>query len=73
MGLGMQIFVGMVVGSVVGAVLGERVTVLQPVGDLFIRLLVLVAIPLVFFNLLAGLTALSALVVALRMYETLRP
>jgi Na+/H+-dicarboxylate symporter len=55
----MQIFVGMVVGSVVGAVLGERVTVLQPVGDLFIRLLVLVAIPLVFFNLLAGLTALS--------------
>jgi len=59
MGLGMQIFVGMVVGSVVGAVLGERVTVLQPVGDLFIRLLVLVAIPLVFFNLLAGLTALS--------------
>jgi len=59
MGLGTQIFVGMVVGSVVGAVLGERVTVLQPVGDLFIRLLVLVAIPLVFFNLLAGLTALS--------------
>ncbi len=59
MGLGTQILVGMVVGSVVGAVLGERVTVLQPVGDLFIRLLVLVAIPLVFFNLLAGLTALS--------------
>jgi Na+/H+-dicarboxylate symporter len=59
MGLGTQIFVGMVVGSVVGAVLGERVTVLQPVGDLFIGLLVLVAIPLVFFNLLAGLTALS--------------
>ena len=59
MGLGTQIFVGMVVGSVVGAVLGERVAVLQPVGDLFIGLLVLVAIPLVFFNLLAGLTALS--------------
>ena len=59
MGLGTQIFIGMVLGSVLGAALGERVTVVQPIGDLFIRLLVLAAIPLVFFNLLAGLTALS--------------
>jgi len=51
--------IGMVLGSVLGAVLGERVTVIQPIGDLFIRLLVLAAIPLVFFNLLAGLAALS--------------
>ena len=59
MGLGTQILIGMVLGSFLGAVLGDRVTVIQPVGDLFIRLLVLAAIPLVFFNLLAGLTALS--------------
>jgi Na+/H+-dicarboxylate symporter len=57
--LGTQILIGMVLGSFLGAVLGDRVTVIQPVGDLFIRLLVLAAIPLVFFNLLAGLTALS--------------
>lgn len=59
MGLGNQILLGVVVGAVLGAVVGERITVVQPVGDLFIRLLVLAAIPLVFFNLLAGLTALS--------------
>ncbi len=59
MGLGTQMFIGMILGSVLGAVLGERATVVQPIGDLFIRLLVLAAIPLVFFNLLAGLTALS--------------
>ena len=59
MGLGTQILIGMVLGSFLGAVLGGRVTVIQPVGDLFIRLLLLAAMPLVFFNLLAGLTALS--------------
>ena len=48
MGLGTQILIGMVLGSFLGAVLGDRVTVIQPVGDLFIRLLVLAAIPLVF-------------------------
>jgi len=49
----------MVLGSALGAVFGEDVVFVQPIGDLFIRLLVLAAIPLVFFNLLAGLTALS--------------
>jgi Na+/H+-dicarboxylate symporter len=49
----------MIVGSLAGGIAGEAIDVVQPVGDLFIRLLVLAAIPLVFFNLLAGLTALS--------------
>ncbi len=49
----------MVAGSGIGAVWGEGAVALEPLGDLFIRLLILVAIPLVFFNLLAGLTALA--------------
>jgi Na+/H+-dicarboxylate symporter len=53
------VLVGMVTGSVLGAAFGEDVGFLEPVGDLFIRLLVLTAVPLIFFNLLAGLTALS--------------
>jgi Na+/H+-dicarboxylate symporter len=60
-GLGSQVLIGMVAGTLLGAALGQRVTVLQPVGDLFIRLLVLAAVPLVFFNLLAGLTTLTDL------------
>jgi Na+/H+-dicarboxylate symporter len=51
----------MIVGTIVGAVLGERTTAIQPVGDLFIRLLVLSAVPLVCFNLMAGLTTLTDL------------
>ncbi|MEQ9401025.1 MAG: dicarboxylate/amino acid:cation symporter [Longimicrobiales bacterium] len=58
-GLGTRILLGMVAGSILGALAGPRIAVVEPVGDLFIRLLVLAAVPLVFFNLLAGLTALA--------------
>jgi len=57
--LGMKILIFMVVGVVVGLVAGERATIIQPVGDLFIRLLMMAVLPLVFFNLLAGITALT--------------
>ncbi|MDE2877335.1 dicarboxylate/amino acid:cation symporter [Candidatus Palauibacter soopunensis] len=60
-GPGGRILIGMLAGVVLGAVLGERVAAIQPLGDLFITLLVLVAAPLVFFNLLAGLTSLADL------------
>jgi Na+/H+-dicarboxylate symporter len=49
----------MVLGVAVGIVAGEPATVLQPLGDLFITLLMMTVIPLVFFNLLAGLTSLA--------------
>jgi Na+/H+-dicarboxylate symporter len=49
----------MIVGSALGMVLGSGAAAFEPLGDLFIRLLVLAAIPLVFFNLLSGLTTLS--------------
>lgn len=60
-GLGTKILVGMVIGAAAGALFGEGTGVVEPVGDLFIRLLLMAAIPLVFFNLLAGLTALTDL------------
>ena len=58
-GLGSQILIGMAIGSIVGGIFGDAAAIVEPVGDLFIRLLVLAAVPLVFFNLLAGLTVLS--------------
>lgn len=61
LGLGAQILVGMVVGGVLGAMLGGRIDVVEPVGAAFIRLLMMAAVPLVFFNLLAGVTALTDL------------
>jgi Na+/H+-dicarboxylate symporter len=57
--LGVKILIFMVLGVIAGVAFGERATLVQPLGDLFIRLLMMAAIPLVFFNLLAGLTSLS--------------
>ena len=57
--LGVKILIYLAMGILLGIVFGEKATVVQPLGDLFIRLLLMAAIPLVFFNLLAGLTSLE--------------
>ncbi len=57
--LGWKILIFMMIGVVAGIVAGERAEVVQPLGDLFIRLLMMAVIPLVFFNLLAGITSLD--------------
>ena len=61
LGLGVRILIWMAIGVGVGIAAGERAAAVEPIGQLFIRLLMMAAIPLVFFNLLAGLTALSDL------------
>jgi Na+/H+-dicarboxylate symporter len=61
LGLGTRILIWMVIGVVGGLIFGPDAAVVEPIGTLFIRLLLMAAIPLVFFNLLAGLTALSDL------------
>ena len=57
--LGVKILLFMAVGVAVGIAAGERAGIAQPAGDLFIRLLMMAVVPLVFFNLLAGITGLD--------------
>jgi Na+/H+-dicarboxylate symporter len=59
--VGIRILIWMVLGVIAGVIFGERATVVAPIGEMFIRLLIMAAVPLVFFNLVAGLTALSDL------------
>lgn len=54
-----QIVAGMAAGGFVGLVLGESVRFLQPVGEVFIRLLRMVTVPLIFTSLIAGTTGLG--------------
>jgi len=49
-----QIAIGMVLGVLLGAAAGESIIVIQPIGDLFLRLIRMVVVPLVFASLLVG-------------------
>lgn len=48
-----------VLGSIVGLVVGEPATVLEPLGDIFVRLLSMIVIPIVVFTLLMGIRRIS--------------
>ncbi|MBM7623058.1 dicarboxylate/amino acid:cation symporter [Sporohalobacter salinus] len=54
-----RIGVAFVLGSILGLIFGDTMTRLQPLGDLFIRLLKMVVIPIVFFTLIMGMKRLT--------------
>jgi Na+/H+-dicarboxylate symporter len=54
-----KILLFMAVGIGIGLIFGQKATILRPLGDLFIRLLLMAAIPLVFCNLLAAFGSLT--------------
>ncbi|RAP31562.1 dicarboxylate/amino acid:cation symporter [Candidatus Marinamargulisbacteria bacterium SCGC AG-343-D04] len=55
-----QILVAMVLGVVVGILFRESAAFLQPVGDVFIRLLKMIIVPLVFSSLVVGVVSLGS-------------
>ena len=51
---------GVITGSIAGLIFGEKVSILKPIGDIFLNLLFTAVIPLVFFAIssaIAGLTS----------------
>jgi len=59
--LNFQIVVGIAVGLGLGLALGPHASILKPIGDIFLRLLTMLIIPLTFFTLVSGLTKLETL------------
>ena len=49
-----KIAIGFVLGIIAGLIVGPPITVIQPLGTFFIRLLKMIVIPLVFFTLVLG-------------------
>lgn len=57
-----RILIALVIGTVIGLLLGNNEEVamwFQPLGDIFIRLITLIMLPLVFSSLLLGVSNLS--------------
>ena len=42
---------GLIIGGIAGVVFGEKATVVQPLGDLFLNLMFIIIVPLVFLNI----------------------
>ncbi|SEO85699.1 Na+/H+-dicarboxylate symporter [Halogranum amylolyticum] len=58
-GIVYRIGIAFVLGSLLGLAVGETATVLQPIGDLFVRLLTMLIVPIVVFTLLMGVRQLT--------------
>jgi Na+/H+-dicarboxylate symporter len=57
-----QIFIGLGLGIACGLIFGPKTEVLSPVGDIFLRLMKMVIVPVVFFSLISGTASLSSAV-----------
>jgi Na+/H+-dicarboxylate symporter len=56
MGLTTKIVIGMIAGVVLGLLFGSYINVFQTVGDIFMRLLRMAVVPLIFINIIAGIS-----------------
>jgi len=54
-----KILIGLLVGIPVGLFLGPRAEVIKPIGDLFIRLIWMIVVPLVFASIFVGTASLG--------------
>ncbi|MFW2012571.1 dicarboxylate/amino acid:cation symporter [Acinetobacter bereziniae] len=54
-----KILIGVILGIFVGFTFGEKIEFLSPVGDIFLRLLQAIIVPVVFFCLVSGMTKLE--------------
>lgn len=52
-----KIFIGIVVGLIVGFTVGDQVSfIMEPIGDIFLRLLQMLVAPVIFFTIISGIT-----------------
>lgn len=51
-----QILTGLFLGAIIGFIFKEKVTIIEPIGTLFLRLLKMTIIPLIFFSIAAGIS-----------------
>ncbi|MDY7030076.1 MAG: cation:dicarboxylase symporter family transporter, partial [Spirochaetota bacterium] len=50
----MRILIGLILGAVVGVIAGDAILWVAPFGDLFVRLLKMIVMPVIFTTLVVG-------------------
>lgn len=55
----LKIFIGLILGILVGSLLGEKATIFQPLGSMFINLVSMLVVPIVFVSLLNGIVSMK--------------
>src|SRR5699024_3958750 len=51
-----QILIGLILGAIAGFVFKDKVTYIEPIGEIFLKLLKMTIIPLIFFSIAAGIS-----------------
>lgn len=59
MSLWKKVLLGLFLGIIFGFVLKEKVIYLKPVGDIFIRLVKMIIVPMIFFAIVSGITSIQ--------------
>jgi Na+/H+-dicarboxylate symporter len=55
----LRILIGLVAGAIVGLIVGPRIVVIKPLGDLLIRLLNMIIVPVIFFSLITAAASIA--------------
>jgi Na+/H+-dicarboxylate symporter len=53
----LQIVIGFILAVIVGVIAGEKASVVQPLGDLFLRLIKFIIVPLILSTIVVGITS----------------
>ncbi len=54
------LLVAIIVGAIVGIIFQEKATILQPLGDIFVNLLLVIIVPLVFLNITTAIAKMKS-------------
>lgn len=52
-----KVFLGLILGVILGFCLKENAVILKPLGDVFIRMIKMIIVPLIFFAIVSGMTS----------------
>lgn len=54
-----KLFIGLILGVIVGIVFGEKAQIIEPAGTIFLRLIIMIVIPLILVSLMLGTASLD--------------